>query len=104
MTTAPAPRSKNPTLAAILSGLMPGLGQFYVREWAKGATFLVAILILDMGFHVSEGFVAFLSAVAVGGEAPSLGTLALRAVPLLAVSLWSIWDVLHTIKRQSGRR
>ncbi len=28
--------------ALVLSGILPGLGQFYLRAWKKGAAFLVA--------------------------------------------------------------
>ncbi|HSD51144.1 MAG TPA: hypothetical protein VLG48_07010 [Candidatus Methylomirabilis sp.] len=28
--------------ALILSGILPGLGQFYLRDWKKGAAFVVA--------------------------------------------------------------
>ena len=30
-------KDKSPLLAAVLSGLITGLGQFYNGEWAKGA-------------------------------------------------------------------
>ena len=29
-------------IALILSGIFPGLGQFYLRAWKKGAAFLIA--------------------------------------------------------------
>ncbi len=29
-------------IALILSGVFPGLGQFYLRAWGKGAAFLIA--------------------------------------------------------------
>ncbi|MBM4133396.1 MAG: hypothetical protein FJ245_06460 [Nitrospira sp.] len=46
---------KNPLLAAILSVLLPGLGQFYNREIGKGVGFLLgagcAVLILANGLR-----------------------------------------------------
>ena len=39
---------KDPILAAILSVLIPGLGQFYCRQWARGAMFLVGAIIMTM--------------------------------------------------------
>lgn len=36
---------KSPVLAGVLSGLMPGLGQFYCRQWGKGAGFLIGALV-----------------------------------------------------------
>lgn len=40
--------AKDPILAAILSVLIPGLGQFYCRQWARGAMFLGGIIILSL--------------------------------------------------------
>ncbi len=36
---------KDPILAAILSVLFPGLGQFYCRRWGRGALFLVGSIL-----------------------------------------------------------
>jgi len=36
---------KDPILAAILSVLFPGLGQFYCRQWGRGALFLVGSIL-----------------------------------------------------------
>jgi hypothetical protein len=54
--------SKNPTVAGILSGLMPGLGQFYCRAWKKGAGFLVGAIVVDAALGVSAGFLKLLQA------------------------------------------
>ncbi len=37
---------KDPILAAILSGLIPGLGQIYCGRWGKGALFFFGIVVL----------------------------------------------------------
>ena len=37
---------KDPTLAAILSVIIPGLGQFYCRQWVRGMLFLVGVFFL----------------------------------------------------------
>ena len=42
--------SKDPILAAILSGLMPGLGQFYCRQWGRGALFLLGTIVTGVLF------------------------------------------------------
>ena len=39
---------KDPILAAILSVLIPGLGQFYCLQWVRGAMFLVGAIIMAM--------------------------------------------------------
>ena len=38
---------KRNMIAAVLSGLLPGAGQFYNRQWLKGIAFLAPILILS---------------------------------------------------------
>ena len=39
---------KDPSLAAILSVLIPGLGQFYCLQWVRGAMFLVGAITMAM--------------------------------------------------------
>ena len=58
-------------LAALLSALLPGLGQFYNRQWAKGAGFLLGTLVLDAVFGVSSDTLKLLQAV---GSGASIGT------------------------------
>jgi hypothetical protein len=38
---------KHNTTAAVLSGILPGAGQLYNRQWFKGVGFLVPVLILS---------------------------------------------------------
>ena len=40
-------RPKNPAIAGVLSGVMPGLGQFYCRQWGKGAGFLIGAVVVS---------------------------------------------------------
>ena len=47
---------KDPVLAAILSALLPGLGQIYCRRWTAGALFMGSFLLLAVA--VPLGFVA----------------------------------------------
>ncbi|MFQ5684161.1 MAG: type II secretion system protein GspG [Candidatus Binatia bacterium] len=70
--------SKDPILAAILSVIIPGLGQFYCRQWVRGLLFLF-----------SAFFLAFL--------APPLGTL-LSA----GVWVWGIMDAYRIAKAAQG--
>lgn len=51
---------KDPTLAAILSVIIPGLGQFYCQQWGRGVMFFVgtlflAILAPPVGMLLSAG-------------------------------------------------
>lgn len=65
---------KDPILASILSGLLPGLGQFYCRRWGRGAAFLGGVFL---------GSVIF----------PLLGT---------GVWIWGIVDAYRTAKGPGG--
>lgn len=102
METMGSGRPKNPTLAGILSGLMPGLGQFYCRQWAKGAGFLVGAIAVDAAFGISSGTLTVLQSV--GGPPPSegLGRLLLGMLVLLGLAVWSIVDAVKTAKHRSA--
>jgi hypothetical protein len=98
---AEAPSSKSPLLAGILSGLMPGLGQFYCRQWKKGAAFLVGALVADGALGASVGMLKLMQASLSGTPADDAGSILLRSIPLLAVALWSVVDAVRTAKRSS---
>lgn len=74
-------------IALILSGVFPGLGQFYLRAWGKGVAFLIAggVATWSLGWLVpGEDLVA--------GRLPyPKATLAL-VLALLALYLWSVVD------------
>jgi arabinogalactan oligomer / maltooligosaccharide transport system permease protein len=88
-------------LAAFLSALLPGLGQLYNRQWAKGAGFFLAIVVLDWALGVSEDSLIFLRSAAAGLPTVDAGRLLVRMLPLLAVAVWSIADAAHTAKQTS---
>lgn len=90
--------SMNPTVAGVLSGLMPGLGQFYCRRWGKGAGFLVGALVIDAGLGVSEGLLSLLQGALIGTSPSNSGTVLLRSLPFLALAAWSIVDAVATAK------
>ena len=74
-------------LALILSGVFPGLGQFYNREWIKGAGFVIAGLVLS--WRLTSALPRDLDAmVSTPLTAGVLGALVL----LLAVWVWSVVD------------
>src|SRR3989338_6748304 len=97
----PAP-PRNPTLAGVLSGLMPGLGQFYCRQWGKGARFLAGAIVIDGGFGVSSGMLELLQSFGAPVSSDALGKLLLGSVLFLAIAVWSILDAIRTAKRSSG--
>jgi hypothetical protein len=74
-------------IALILSGVFPGLGQFYLRAWGKGAVFLIvgvaAIWVLGELISIQDLMTGLLP-----HPLASLGVL----LALLAVSIWSIAD------------
>jgi TM2 domain-containing membrane protein YozV len=94
---------RSPKVAALLSAALPGLGQFYNRQWAKGASFLVATLIIDAAFGVtSETMSVFQSAFfGVQGVPINVVSFVLRMLPLVAIAMWSITDAARTAKRRA---
>ncbi|MEW6542832.1 MAG: hypothetical protein AB1411_04390 [Nitrospirota bacterium] len=93
--------SKNPTVAGILSGLMPGLGQFYCRQWKKGAGFLVGAIVVDAALGVSAGFLKLLQTGGMGLTPDEATSILLRSLPFLALALWSVVDAVRTARRSS---
>jgi hypothetical protein len=88
----PAARRRQ-VLGFILSGIFPGLGQLYNREYLKGVLFVIPGVVLT--WLVFRAIPADLLAVA----QPNPG-LTLLLVLLLAVWLWAIIDAW----RIAGRR
>ncbi len=74
-------------VALFLSGIFPGLGQFYVRAWGKGLLFLIvgAVATWTLGALIS------LDDLLAGAVSHPLGLLG-ALLALLAVFLWSAID------------
>jgi hypothetical protein len=103
MPTVPTMRSpRHPALAGLLSALVPGFGQLYNRQWAKGAGFLIAMIITDAALGVSRDMLAVFQSLFAGTPPPSAGSLALRSLPVLGIALWSIQDAIHTAKQTAS--
>ena len=94
---------KNPTIAGVLSGVMPGLGQFYCRQWGKGAGFLVGAIAVDASFGVSSGMLELLQSFGAPVPSDMLGKLLLGSLLFLAVAIWSIADAVRTAKKSSDK-
>lgn len=92
-------RPKSPTIAGILSGLMPGLGQFYCRQWGKGAGFLIGALAVDAAFGVSSQLLAVLEAFGSGVPPGPSGMFLVGSLLFLAIAIWSIADAVRFAKR-----
>ena len=102
--------SRHPAVAALLSALCPGLGQFYNRQWGKGAGFLLGVLAGFLGvltlpsalFGSADPDQLRQSAADIPPE--SLGqvfTLALLALATLALAIWSIVDAARSAKKSA---
>ena len=90
---------RNPWVAGLLSGLLPGLGQFYNRQWAKGAGFLIGFLGIDIALGVSDGVLNVLQSAASGAPPENAGQFLIGSLALLAVAVWSITDAARTAKK-----
>ena len=85
-------RGRRRVVALILSGIFPGLGQFYNRHLLKGAIGLV--LGLALSWLAGRAVPSDTSALARPG-----GALIASLCALLAVWLWSIIDAWRTAGR-----
>ena len=91
---------RSPKVAALLSAALPGLGQFYNRQWAKGASFLLATLIIDTALDVTSKTMTVFQSAFFGGQGAEInvGSFVLRMLPLAAIAMWSITDAARTAK------
>jgi len=88
--------SKNPWIAGILSGVLPGLGQFYNRQWLKGVGFLLGTLIVDGVLGVTAGMIKFFQS---GAPPENTGQFLFGSLIVLVIVIWSITDAARTAKR-----
>jgi len=92
-------RATNPAVAGLLSAVFPGVGQFYNRQWGKGAAFLLGLLILAGILIGSVDPQALQQAADAGTPPENIGLLFLLATLILAVAVWSIVDAIRSAKR-----
>ena len=88
--------SKNPWIAGILSGVLPGLGQFYNRQWLKGVGFLLGTLVVDGVLGVTAGMIKFFQS---GAPPENTGQFLFGSLIVLALVVWSISDAVRTAQR-----
>src|SRR5437016_12234183 len=79
--------SKNPWIAGILSGALPGLGQFYNRQWLKGIGFLLGTLVVDGVLGVTAGMIKFFQS---GAPPENTGQFLFGSFIVLALVILSI--------------
>ncbi len=94
-------KSKNPWVAGILSGVLPGLGQFYNRQWGKGVGFLLGIIVLFGVLSSSVDQKALDQAAATGTTPGNFGLLLLLLLVMLAIAIWSIADAARIARRSA---
>jgi hypothetical protein len=94
--------ARRKAVAFILSGIFPGLGQFYNGHHAKGAGFLVAGIALSwLMVRAMPTDVSALLAVS-GDGSPQLAVMKALVAPtlvLLAIWLWSLIDAWRAAGR-----
>lgn len=86
-------------MAAFLSALLPGLGQFYNGEWAKGAAFLLGLLVSGALLTRSADVESLQQSILDGNPPENIGSIFLLLVLILALALWSIVDAARSAKR-----
>jgi hypothetical protein len=94
--------TKNPVVAGFLSGVVPGLGQFYCRRWRKGLAFLIGATVLDGILGVSAGFIDLFTAILSGGPPQDPLVVTLKSLPLVAIAGWSVVDAVKTTREGSA--
>ena len=87
-------RRRSPFVAVLLSGLFPGLGQVYNRQWLKALLFFLGAALTGFG-PVSPLNIDIDLDDPVAGLRKAL----LLSVPFLAVALWSLVDAYRTARR-----
>jgi Family of unknown function (DUF5683) len=92
-----------PRTAAILSAILPGLGQFYNREWAKGAAFFGAMIVVDTALGVSRDMMGILLRTA-PFPPPDPASLLLRSIAVFAIVIWSMIDAARSAQRGLASR
>jgi len=85
---------RRPWIAAFLSGLFPGLGQLYNRDFLRAALFFVA------GILTSFGPLNPLAVpIDLENPVPGLQRVLLESLPFLLLALWSVVDAYRRASR-----
>src|SRR3989442_6413970 len=92
-------KAKNPWVAGILSGVLPGLGQFYNRQLGKGVGFLIGFLVLAGVLVFCVDLQTLQKAIASGARPENLWRILAVEVLMLIPVIWSMTDVAPTAKR-----
>jgi len=86
----------NPWVAGLLSGVLPGLGQFYNRQWGKGVGFLIGTLVVEGVLGVSADMLKFFQS---GALPESTVQFLFGSVIVLGIVIWSVYDAYRVAKK-----
>ena len=86
-------QEKSTQIAIILSGLFPGVGQFYVGDMAKGAVFFIVSVVLDV-YLMPEGYYQIIQ-----GKVPLTLNLYLRILVLVLFRVAAVLDAERSVRR-----
>ena len=84
---------KRPMVAAFLSAIFPGLGQFYNRHWLKGIGFFIGS---GMLFEMISERLSIEALMA--GDLSGVGNVFVPLLILLGLIVWSIVDAYRSAK------
>jgi hypothetical protein len=85
---------RSPLLAAVLSGLFPGLGQLYNRERLKALLFAIGGVVTAVPLSLVDVDIDLDNPAAV------MRMVLLASLPFLIVALWSVIDAYRTARRR----
>ena len=98
-------RARRVGVAALLSALLPGLGQFYNRQWGKGTAFLLSVLVLfgsliyRLGSMLGSADLDALERSAATGNLPEgIGQVFVLTLIILALIIWSMVDAARSAR------
>ena len=90
---------RSPWAAGVLSGVVPGLGQFYNRQWGKGVGFLLGVVIPIVVLLGAINLEALQGAAESGTPPDNIWLLFGLAMLCLAIAVWSIVDAARMAKK-----
>jgi hypothetical protein len=95
--TGAAIKPRSPTIAVVLSGAFPGLGQLYNHEKMKALLFAAGAAVTGFG-----PFSPMDVDIDPGDPMVGMRKVLLTSLPFMAIALWSVIDAYRTAKRTSA--
>jgi TM2 domain-containing membrane protein YozV len=91
--------SKSPVVAALLSGLIPGLGQLYNKQWVKGMAYLVGVIVLTATLGRIADPSQLAGSASTGAPLDHVGQIVILLLLLLGLVIWSMVDAARVARR-----